>query len=68
MDEIKINTDIIKLDSFLKWCGAVSQGYEAKLFIKDGMVKVNGEVEKRRGRKLFKGYTVEFEEKIYIII
>ncbi len=36
MKEIKINTDIIKLDSFLKWCGAVSFGSEAKIFIKDG--------------------------------
>ncbi|OAA83106.1 S4 domain-containing protein YaaA [Clostridium ljungdahlii] len=68
MNEIKINTDIIKLDSFLKWCGAVSQGSEAKMFIKDGMVKVNGEVETRRGRKLSQGFTVEFQEKTYKII
>ncbi|AZV55132.1 RNA-binding S4 domain-containing protein [Clostridium sp. AWRP] len=68
MNEIKISTDIIKLDSFLKWCGAVSQGSEAKIFIKNGMVKVNGEVEVRRGRKLSKGFTVEFQEKTYKII
>ncbi|APM37265.1 S4 domain-containing protein YaaA [Clostridium kluyveri] len=68
MDEIKINTDTIKLDSFLKWCGAVSQGSEAKIFIKDGMVKVNGEIETRRGRKLFKGYIVEFGVNTYKII
>ncbi|WP_368489258.1 RNA-binding S4 domain-containing protein [Clostridium sp. BJN0013] len=68
MNEIKVNTDIIRLDSFLKWCGAVSQGCEAKIFIKDGMVKVNGEVETRRGRKLFKGYIVEFGGNTYRII
>lgn len=68
MNEIKINTEIIKLDSFLKWCGAVSQGSEAKIFIKEGMIKVNGEIETRRGRKLFKGYTVEFRENVYKII
>lgn len=68
MNEIKINTDVIKLDSFLKWCGAVSQGSEAKIFIKDGVVKVNGEVETRRGRKLFKDDVIEFGEDTYKII
>ena len=68
MNEIKIDTDVIKLDSFLKWCGAVSQGSEAKLFIKDGMVRVNGEVETRRSKKLYKGFTVEFKKETYKII
>ncbi len=68
MYEVKINTDVIKLDSFLKWCGAVSQGAEAKIFIKKGMVKVNGKMETRRGRKLYKDFTVEFENKTYKII
>jgi ribosome-associated protein len=68
MKEIKINTDIIKLDSFLKWCGAVSLGSEAKIFIQDGLVKVNSEVETRRGKKLAKGDTIEFNEEIYKII
>lgn len=68
MNEIKINTDMIKLDSFLKWCGAVSQGSEAKIFIKDGVVKVNGEVETRRGRKLFKDDVVEFGVNAYKIV
>lgn len=68
MKEIEISTDIIKLDSFLKWCGAVSLGSEAKIFIKDGLVKVNNEVETRRGKKLTKGDTIEFNEEIYKII
>ena len=55
MKEIMINTDVIKLDAFLKWCGAVGMGSDAKMMIQDGMIKVNGEVELRRGRKLVKG-------------
>ena len=43
------------LDQFLKWQNLVSSGGEAKIFIKSGSVKVNGEVETRRGRKLNKG-------------
>lgn len=68
MNEVRINTDIIKLDSFLKWCGAVSLGSEAKMFIQDGMIKVNGEIETRRGRKLVKGDVVELEGEAYKLI
>lgn len=52
---MKIDTDYIKLDSFLKAVNAVSSGGEAKLLINDGQVRVNGVVELRRGRKLFPG-------------
>lgn len=68
MKEVKINTDIIKLDSFLKWSGAVSLGSEAKILIQDGQVKVNGEVETRRGKKLTKEDVVEFNGETYKII
>lgn len=47
--------DMIKLDQFLKLVGAVQTGGEAKLIIQDGGVKVNGQVEARRGRKLVQG-------------
>ena len=50
----------MKLDQFLKWKNIVSSGGEAKVFIKLGNVKVNGEVETRRGRKLTKGDKVMF--------
>lgn len=68
MNEVKINTDIIKLDSFLKWSGAVSLGSEAKILIQDGQVKVNGEVETRRGKKLKKDDVIEFNNETYKII
>jgi ribosome-associated protein len=47
--------EFIKLDSFLKAVNAVSSGGEAKMLIQDGHVKVNGELELRRGRKLRHG-------------
>ena len=50
----------MKLDQFLKWQNLVSTGGEAKIFIKSGSVKVNGEIETRRGRKLNKGDKVMF--------
>lgn len=68
MKEIKIDTEFIKLDSFLKWCGEFSQGSDAKMFIQDGNVKVNGEIELRRGRKLRSGDIIEIETEEYKII
>lgn len=68
MQQVKIETEIIKLDSFLKWCGAVSLGSEAKFYIKEGVVLVNGEVCTQRGKKLKVGDKVEFSEEIYKII
>ena len=50
----------MKLDQFLKFHNFVSSGGEAKVFIKSGQVKVNGEIEKKRGRKLVKGDKVMF--------
>jgi len=50
----------MKLDQFLKWNNLVASGGEAKIFIKSGKVKVNGEIEFRRGRKLNYGDKVIF--------
>lgn len=68
MKEIKIDTDIIKLDSFMKWAGIVSMGSEAKMLILNGEVKLNGEVETRRGKKLKKGDMLEFNGENYKIV
>lgn len=68
MEEVKINTEIIKLDAFLKWSGAVSQGSEAKIYIQNEMVKVNGKIEIQRGKKLIKGDIVELNGESYKII
>jgi ribosome-associated protein len=50
-----ITTDYIKLDSFLKGVNVVGSGGEAKIIIAEGQVRVNGETETRRGRKLYPG-------------
>ena len=50
----------MKLDQFLKWHNLVSSGGEAKILIKSGIAKVNGEIETRRGRKLNTGDKVKF--------
>ena len=64
---MKITTDHIKLDSFLKAVNAASSGGEAKLPIADGAVRVNGEVELRRGRKLYPGDRVEIAGKVFAV-
>ena len=45
--------DFIKLDQFLKVTNTVQSGGEAKILIRSGEVSVNGEMELRRGRKLY---------------
>lgn len=54
--------DYITLQDLLKFENLVSSGGEAKAVINDGMVKVNGEVELRRGKKLRAGDVVTFLE------
>ncbi len=55
MQEITIRDEYIKLGQALKLAGLVSSGVEAKIFIQEGLVMVNGEVDDRRGRKLYPG-------------
>ena len=64
---MKITTEFIKLDQFLKLCDFVSSGGEAKLVIAEELVKLNGEIETRRGKKLFKGDKVEFDGKSEVV-
>lgn len=68
MQEIKINTEFIKLDSFLKWCGAASLGSEAKIYVLDELVKVNGEVCTQRGKKIRINDIVEFNGETYKVV
>lgn len=62
-----IDTDFIRLDAFLKLCDAVVTGGHAKFVIQNGEVKVNGEVCTQRGKKMRRGDTAEFENKIYTV-
>ena len=59
--EIRSGEEFIKLGQALKKAGLVETGVDAKLVIQDGLVKVNDEVDTRRGRKLVPGDSVEFD-------
>ena len=66
--EITIRDEFIKLGQALKAANLVEDGVEAKYVIQDGEVKVNGEVDTRRGRKLYDGDIISFHgEEIKII-
>ena len=67
IEKVKISTEFIKLDQFLKWLAVVDSGSDAKQVILDGKVKVNDEVETRRGRKIYPEYRVEIFDKIYVV-
>ena len=66
--EVKIQTEFIKLDSFLKFCGAASLGSEAKMYVLDELVKVNGEVCTQWGKKLYRGDIVEFNGETFKVV
>ena len=55
MEVIKLRDEFIKLGQALKAVGYVESGVEAKDVIQEGLVLVNGEIDTRRGRKLYDG-------------
>ena len=61
MEIIKLREEFIKLGQALKAAGLVESGVEAKEVIQEGLVMVNGEVDTRRGRKLYAGDQVVFD-------
>ncbi len=60
MEIIKIRDEYIKLGQALKLAGLSDSGVDAKYAVQDGLVKVNGQVEYQRGKKLRGGDTVEY--------
>lgn len=67
MQVIKLRDEFIKLGQALKAAGLAESGVEAKLVIQDGLVKVNGQIETQRGKKLTAGDEIEFDgEKVRI--
>ncbi|MDO4977381.1 MAG: RNA-binding S4 domain-containing protein [Eubacteriales bacterium] len=68
MTEFRLKDEFIKLGQLLKATGLVYSGVDAKMVIQDGEVKVDGEVETRRGRKIYEGMLVEFDgEQVKVI-
>jgi ribosome-associated protein len=64
---MKITTEYIKLDSFLKAVNEVASGGEAKILVTTGAIAVNGETEFRRGRKLRPGDMVTVHGRSYCL-
>ncbi|MBY0288267.1 MAG: RNA-binding S4 domain-containing protein [Mycobacteriaceae bacterium] len=60
VDDVPIRDETIRLGQFLKLAGLIDSGADAKAVVADGRVIVNGTVERRRGRQLRSGDTVEF--------
>ena len=68
MEVIKLREEYIKLGQALKACGLAESGVDAKIAIQNGLVKVNGEVEYQRGKKLYDGDLVSYQgEEIKIV-
>ena len=71
MQTIYLREDFIKLGQALKAAGLVESGVDAKFVIQDGLVRVNGQKETRRGKKLvagdevfYNGETIKISEKL----
>lgn len=67
MENIKITTEYIELGKLLKILDFTSSGGEAKYFLKENNVYVDGIKEERRGRKIYPGSSVKINNKIFKI-
>ncbi len=67
MKIIKIHSEYIELQQLLKMTSLIQTGGEAKFFLANNLVIVNGENENRRGKKLYPGDKVEIQKKVYLL-
>lgn len=67
METVYIKDEFIKLGQALKLAGLVESGVEAKIVIQDGLVKLNGNVETQRGKKLVDGDEVTFDGQSFVV-
>lgn len=61
METVYIKDEFIKLGQVLKLAGLVESGVEAKMLIQDGLVKVNGQTQTQRGKKIVHGDIIEYD-------
>lgn len=61
MEIIHLKDDFIKLGQALKLAGLVESGVDAKFAVQDGYVKVNGQTQLQRGKKLYDGDIIEYK-------
>ncbi len=66
--QIKDDKEFITLGQLLKIVGLIQTGGEAKIFLEENDILVNGEIDKRRGRKLYRNTTVVIGKETYNII
>lgn len=66
--EIKITTEYIELQQLLKKVDIISSGGEAKIFLSENEILVDGVIDSRRGRKLYPGTRVKINEVEYHIV
>ena len=60
--EVPITGEMIRLGQLLKLAGVVDDGAQARTLIEEGEVSVDGEVDRRRGRQVLPGSTVELRQ------
>ena len=64
---VNIHTEFITLGQFLKLVDLIFNGGQAKIYLQENDVYVDGVIEKRRGRKLFNNTKIKIKDKEYII-
>lgn len=65
--EVPITTDFITLGQLVKYVGIVQNGGQVKAFLAENEVKINENVDQRRGKKLFPGDKIEINGENYVI-
>lgn len=65
--KIKIDTEFITLGQLLKDAGIIATGGQAKWYLRENSVSLNGEAENRRGKKLRKGDVVVIDDQSFEI-
>ena len=65
---VKITSEYITLGQFIKFVGIISNGSEAKYYLANNEAYINGELDTRRGRKIYPGDVVKVENKEYKVV
>jgi len=68
METIEIKTESIQLDQLLKWANIVATGGQAKQLIQSGQVLLNGEIETRRSKKVYRNDVVTVGDYTFRVI
>ena len=68
MEDFVLREEYIKLGQVLKAAGLTESGVDSKIVVLDGLVKVNNIVEKQRGKKIYDGDIVEFDNHFIKIV